>query len=197
MILKTMLQTTPILTAVALLALTAAAPARQGIAPPDNGPATVAWDAASGRLTLEYHGGAILSATLTANDAAGKAVAVKLDQQTDRKDDKVTQNLTFTPDGPDQGVMLTLSGEITGSAEAFATEKVWQGSLTGYCTWWSYRGDFTQRTLDAMLGVFAAKRLPDFGYDYMQFDDAYQQGNGSCPENFLNWDTKKFPGGSQ
>jgi hypothetical protein len=93
--------------------------------------------------------------------------------------------------------MLTLSGEITGSAEAFATEKVWQGSLTGYCTWWSYRGDFTQRTLDAMLGVFAAKRLPDFGYDYMQFDDAYQQGNGSCPENFLNWDTKKFPGGSQ
>jgi hypothetical protein len=48
-----------------------------------------------------------------------------------------------------------------------------------------------------MLGVFAAKRLPDFGYDYMQFDDAYQQGNGSCPENFLNWDTKKFPGGSQ
>ena len=287
MTLKTMLHTTPLPTAVALLVLATAAPARQGIAPPDNGPATVAWDAASGRLTLEYHGGAILSATVTANDAAGKAVAVKLDQQTDGKDDKVTQNLTFTPAGPGQDITLTLSGEVTGSGEAFATEtesaaqqrfplvrnsvglsrnlrnnavydrrwdwalsgpgdgttriapkigaenkrtfgmtgrggriglafrprfyqkhqgykdfepwtyKVWQGSLTGYCTWWSYRGDFTQQTLDAMLGVFAAKRLPDFGYDYMQFDDAYQQGNGSCPENFLNWDTKKFPGGSQ
>ncbi|HUS92437.1 MAG TPA: alpha-galactosidase, partial [Phycisphaerae bacterium] len=74
------------------------------------------------------------------------------------------------------------------------TYKVWEGSLTGYCTWWAYRHSFTQETLDAMLGVFAEKHLPDFGYDYMQFDDTYQQGNGSCPENWLNWN-KKFPGG--
>ncbi len=75
------------------------------------------------------------------------------------------------------------------------TYKVWQGSLTGYCTWWSYRGGFTQETLDAMLELFVDKQLPDFGYDYMQFDNCYQQGNGSCPENWLNWDKRKYPGG--
>ncbi|MBL7189847.1 MAG: alpha-galactosidase [Phycisphaerae bacterium] len=75
------------------------------------------------------------------------------------------------------------------------TYEVWKGPLTGYCTWWAYRGGFTQETLDAMLELFVEKRLPDFGYEYMQFDDTYQQGNGSCPENWLNWDRKKFPGG--
>jgi len=74
------------------------------------------------------------------------------------------------------------------------TYKVWEGSLTGYCTWWAYKHSFTQQTLDAMLAVFTEKKLPDFGYDYMQFDDTYQHGNGSCPENWLNWN-QKFPGG--
>ena len=75
------------------------------------------------------------------------------------------------------------------------TYKLWKGSVTGYCTWWAYRGGFTQETLDAVLELFVEKHLPDFGYDYMQFDDTYQQGNGSCPENWLNWDKRKFPGG--
>ncbi len=76
------------------------------------------------------------------------------------------------------------------------TYKVWRGSLTGYCTWWAYRHGFTQETLDAMLALFVETHLPDFGYDYMQFDDTYQYGNGSCPENWLNWNDK-FPGGWQ
>ena len=75
------------------------------------------------------------------------------------------------------------------------TYKVWKGSVTGYCTWWSYRGNFTQETLDAMLEVFVEKHLPDFGYTYMQFDNCYQIGNGSCPENWLNWNKRKYPGG--
>jgi len=75
------------------------------------------------------------------------------------------------------------------------TYKVWKGSVTGYCTWWSYRGNFTEKTLEAMLKVFVEKRLPDFGYDYMQFDNCYQQGNGSAPHNWLNWDKRKYPGG--
>jgi len=75
------------------------------------------------------------------------------------------------------------------------TYRVWKGSPSGYCTWWSYRGNFTQETLDAMLGLFAEKHLPDFGYDYMQFDNCYQVGNGSCPENWLNWNEKKYPDG--
>jgi hypothetical protein len=74
------------------------------------------------------------------------------------------------------------------------TYPLWKESLTGYCTWWAYRHSFTQETLDAMLALFVEKHLPDFGYDYIQFDDTYQQGNGSCPENWLNWNSK-FPGG--
>ena len=75
------------------------------------------------------------------------------------------------------------------------TYRIWKGSLTGYCTWWSYRGGFTQEVLDGMLKVFTEKRLPDFGYDYMQLDDCYQKGNGSAPWNWLNWNEKKYPGG--
>jgi len=75
------------------------------------------------------------------------------------------------------------------------TYKVWKGSVTGYCTWWSYRGNFTQKTLDTLLEVFRRKNLPDFGYDYMQFDNCYQQGNGSAPHNWLNWNKHKYPGG--
>jgi len=74
------------------------------------------------------------------------------------------------------------------------TYRVWKGSVTGYCTWWAYKYDFTQKTLDELLEVFAQKKLPDFGYKYIQLDDTYQIGNGSCPQNWLTWN-EKFPGG--
>ena len=76
------------------------------------------------------------------------------------------------------------------------TYKAWNGSLTGYCTWWAYKTGFTQKTLDALLDVFTEKHLPDFGYTYMQFDNCYQLGNGSSPENWLTWNPK-FPGGPE
>ena len=57
------------------------------------------------------------------------------------------------------------------------------------------RYDFTQKTLDELTDVFAAKKLPDFGYKYIQLDDTYQTGNGSCPQNWLTWN-QKFPGGA-
>jgi len=75
------------------------------------------------------------------------------------------------------------------------TYKAWKGSLTGYCTWWAYKGDFSQTTLDRIVDVFAEKKLADFGYRYIQLDDAYQIGNGSCPQNWLTWN-EKFPGGA-
>jgi hypothetical protein len=252
--------------------------------PPPNEPTSVQWDAGSGWLTLEYRGGAILQATVTAKDAAGQAVAVKLDKKDENQNDKVGQVLAFTPAEEKDGVTLTLTGKVDASGEAFPAEtqseaqnrfeyvrnsvglsrnlrnnaiydrrwdwmlagpgdgatrivpktnsenqrtfeltsqgesielnfrprfyqkhhgynyfepwtyKIWEGSLTGYCTWWAYKHSFTQQTLDAMLAVFTEKKLPDFGYDYMQFDDTYQHGNGSCPENWLNWN-QKFPGG--
>jgi hypothetical protein len=75
------------------------------------------------------------------------------------------------------------------------TYRVWKGPVTGYCTWWPYRHGFSQQTLDEIVSVFAEKKLPDFGYRYIQLDDAYQIGNGSCPANWLTWN-EKFPGGA-
>jgi alpha-galactosidase len=75
------------------------------------------------------------------------------------------------------------------------TYPVWKGPVTGYCTWWAYKYDFTQKTLHELVEVFTQKKLPDFGYKYIQLDDTYQIGNGSCPTNRLTWN-KKFPGGA-
>ena len=76
------------------------------------------------------------------------------------------------------------------------TYKPWKGTVTGYCTWWAYKYDFTQKTLDELTDVFSQKKLPDFGYKYIQLDDTYQTGNGSCPQNWLTWN-QKFPGGAE
>jgi len=76
------------------------------------------------------------------------------------------------------------------------TYKVWKGPVTGYCTWWAYREGFNQSTLDKLVDVFAEKKLPDFGYQYIQLDDAYQTGWGGCPTNWLSWNGK-FPGGAE
>jgi len=76
------------------------------------------------------------------------------------------------------------------------TYKTWKGPVTGYCTWWSYKAGFSQENLDEVAGVFAEKNLPDFGYHYIQLDNCYQIGNGSCPTNWLTWNGK-FPGGPE
>ncbi|MCX6998009.1 MAG: alpha-galactosidase [Kiritimatiellaeota bacterium] len=273
----------------ALLALAAAALAQPPVEPPPNAPATVEWNAPTGRLSLRYHGGVLLEATVRAEDTAGRAVAgveIKLDP-TVITGEKIEQRLTFTPTKPQAGAQLVLRGTVAGSAEAFSAEteseaqkrfplvrnsvglsrslrnnavydrrwdwvltgpadgatriepqpagppgvafaweshgptleltfrprfyqkhreikyftpwtyKPWEGSLTGYCTWWSYKGGFSQATLDALLKVFVAKHLPDFGYDYMQFDNCYQIGNGSHPTNWLTWNKGKYPLGWQ
>jgi hypothetical protein len=43
--------------------------------PPPSAPAEVGWNAGQGRLSLRYHGGVILEATVGAEDAAGRALA--------------------------------------------------------------------------------------------------------------------------
>jgi len=43
------------------------------VEPPPNAPAAVEWNAQAGRLSLRYHGGVILEATVGAEDAAGRA----------------------------------------------------------------------------------------------------------------------------
>jgi len=75
------------------------------------------------------------------------------------------------------------------------TYSVWKESVTGYCTWWAYRDGISQKTLDAVVDVFAEKHLRDFGYTYVQVDAGYCGGGGG-PRSFLEWDAKKFPGGA-
>ena len=260
--------------------------AQEFIEPPANAPAKAEWNAEQGRLTLRYHGGVILDATVHAEDAAGRelmGVAVKL-EPAETLGDKVEQRLKFVPAKAPEGVKLVLRGTVVGSDEAFPAEtageaqkrfpyvrnsvglsrnlrnnavydrrwdwvligpadgathikpklaekrrivfswesrgsslelvfrprfyqkhreianfqpwsyKVWKGPITGFCTWWAYKYDFTQKTLDELVDVFSQKKLPDFGYKYIQLDDTYQTGNGSCPQNWLTWN-QKFPGG--
>jgi hypothetical protein len=271
----------------AVLASAPGAVAQKTIEPPANAPATVAWNARQGRLSLRYRGAVILDAAIRAEDAEGRAVAgveVKL-EPSETVGEKVEQRLRFVPAKPQEGVKLVLRGTAIGSEEAFPAEtgseaqkrfpyvrnsvglsrnlrnnavydrrwdwvlvgpadgatriqpereekqritftwesrgaslelvfrprfyqkhkdiahfepwtyKAWKGSMTGYCTWWAYRGDFSQTTLDQIVDVFAEKKLADFGYRYIQLDDAYQIGNGSCPQNWLTWN-EKFPGGA-
>jgi hypothetical protein len=76
------------------------------------------------------------------------------------------------------------------------TYRVWKGTVTGYCSWWPYRDGINQQVLDALVDVFAVKKLPDFGYKYLQLDAGYCGGAGG-PRSFLEWDKKKFPGGAE
>ena len=72
------------------------------------------------------------------------------------------------------------------------TYKVWEGSITGFCTWWAYKAGITQDTIDRICTVFTEKHLVDFGYRYLQIDAGWS--TGSSPQGYLDWN-KKFPGG--
>ena len=282
------LQSMLVLTAMAAPALAPRAFAQQAVAPPPNAPATVAWDATQGKLSLRYHGGVILDGVIRAEDVAGRVVTgvgVTLEPSI-LSGEKTEQCLKFVATGPREGVKLVLRATVTGSQEAFPAEtdsaaqqrfplvrnsvglshnrrnnalydrrwdwmlggpadgatrilpqasnkdgtafswesrgaalelvfrprfyqkhrglayfepwtyQVWKGPVTGYCTWWAYRDGFNQQTLDELVDVFTAKKLPDFGYQYVQLDDAYQTGWGGCPQNWLTWNGK-FPGGAE
>ena len=92
------------------------------ITPPPNACATAQWDAATGQLKLKYHGTEILIATVTAKDADGKSMSVKLDSKTNTAEERVEQTFAFTPAEPKEDVTLVLTGTIAGSEEAFPAE---------------------------------------------------------------------------
>jgi hypothetical protein len=280
----------PILAGLAQLLLLQGALAQQAVTPPPNDPATVAWDAAQGKLALRYHGSLIFDGIIRAEDAAGKAVAgatVKLEPaETRDPKEKVEQHLKFTLADPKDGVKLVLSGTAAGSAEAFPAETegnaaqqrfpllrtsvgssrnlrnnavydrrwdwmlagpadgttrilpvkaggkeaaftlqtrgpavelvfrprfyqkhkdqalfepwtygVWKDSVAGYCSWWPYRESISRQVVDSLVDVFAEKKLPDFGYKYLQLDNGYSPGAGG-PKSF-EFDLNKFPGGAE
>jgi hypothetical protein len=73
------------------------------------------------------------------------------------------------------------------------TYRVRRDSITGWSSWWAYQASFTESDLKEVVRVMAQKRLPDFGYRFLQIDDTYQGGSGT-PESWLKWNAK-FPGG--
>jgi len=75
------------------------------------------------------------------------------------------------------------------------TYKVWKGSIAGWCSWWAYRRDFDQPTLERVVKVLAEQNLADFGYQYIQIDDTFQTSMGMA-DGWLLWDEKKFPDGA-
>lgn len=76
------------------------------------------------------------------------------------------------------------------------TYDVWKGSIAGWCSWWAYRRDFDQATLEKVVEVLAAANLADFGYRYVQIDDTFQTSMGLA-DGWLDWDAKKFPAGAE
>lgn len=88
------------------------------------------------------------------------------------------------------------------------TYPVRKDSITGWCSWWAFMKNFRQSDLEELLAVWKAKHFADYGYRFIQIDDAYQGGGdaghhalpsaqGLCgnPATWLQWLPQKFPGG--
>lgn len=69
----------------------------------------------------------------------------------------------------------------------------WTGSVCGWCSWWPYRREISQKVVEEVADLFADK-LRDFGYEYIQIDDGFQAGYGGTPDDWLNTN-ERFPGG--
>lgn len=87
--------------------------------------------------------------------------------------------------------------------------QVYKGSVTGWCSWWAYFRGFTEENNLALLDVWKKKHFADYGYNFIQIDDAYQGGNdagrkncelangylGGRPTTWLDWKADLFPSG--
>lgn len=72
------------------------------------------------------------------------------------------------------------------------TYDVWRKPVVGWCSWFAFFADVTEKDIMAAADAVASQLLP-FGYEYLQIDDGYQRGQG-LPELWLNTN-EKFPGG--
>jgi len=72
--------------------------------------------------------------------------------------------------------------------------KIWEKPIVGWCSWYAFFKDVTEKKIEEITDVFAEKLLP-FGYEYIQIDDGFQRGEG-LPELWLETN-EKFPGGLQ
>jgi hypothetical protein len=90
------------------------------------------------------------------------------------------------------------------------TYSVRKDSITGWCSWWAYRRECSQQDVDRLMKVWNEQRLGDYGYRFIQLDDAFQGGDdqgrpvpaggggtyiGGRPETWLKWQRNLFPQG--
>lgn len=89
------------------------------------------------------------------------------------------------------------------------TYSVYKESVTGWCSWWAYFRNFTEKHNKDLLEVWQQKHFRDYGYRFIQIDDVYQGENdkerencevangylGGRPTTWLDWKKDIFPGG--
>jgi len=87
--------------------------------------------------------------------------------------------------------------------------KVYKESVTGWNSWWAYSRGFTEIDHLNLLEVWEKKHMGDYGYRFIQIDDAYQgekdKGRknskeargylGGRPTTWLDWKKDVFPSG--
>ncbi len=72
------------------------------------------------------------------------------------------------------------------------TYKIWPSPVAGWISWFAFFDKVTERDIVETADTLSEVLLP-FGYEYLQIDDGYQQGEG-LPEHWLNANAK-FPRG--
>jgi alpha-galactosidase len=73
------------------------------------------------------------------------------------------------------------------------TYQPWNGSVTGWTSWYAFREHVTARDIADTAAVIAETLAP-FGYEYVQVDDGFEQAPIGVPDHWLDTNAK-FPGG--
>lgn len=74
-----------------------------------------------------------------------------------------------------------------------STYSVWKKPVTGWCSWFAYFNQITERDIHQTADVLAEK-LKKYGLNYLQIDDGYQQEPIGMPDTWLI-PNQKFPSG--
>jgi hypothetical protein len=72
------------------------------------------------------------------------------------------------------------------------TYKAWPDPVVGWCSWFAYFQDITEKDVKKTADILSDVLLP-FGYEYLQMDDGFQRDYG-LPEQWLE-PNHKFPDG--
>ena len=89
------------------------------------------------------------------------------------------------------------------------TYSVRKDSITGWSSWWAYMRRCDEKSVASLLAVFREKKFADYGYNFIQLDDAFQGRfdgarthskkhvlyQGGHPDTWLDWRADLFPSG--